>query len=87
MSPCTLTPTMSGPSPQHPGDEHRPPARSSDDPYAIIAHLLAGMLLYGGIGWGLDRWLGTSFLVPVGLIVGAGLAIWVVVVRAGRPQP
>lgn len=37
--------------------------------------MFAGLLLYGGIGWLLDRWLGTGWLLPVGILVGAALSI------------
>ncbi len=43
------------------------------DPWMAFGYLVAGVLLYGAIGWGLDRWWGTSFLVVVGILVGAGL--------------
>lgn len=41
-----------------------------------FGYLVAGVLLYGGIGWALDRWWGTSFLVVVGIIIGAGLGTY-----------
>jgi F0F1-type ATP synthase assembly protein I len=57
------------------------------DPFQVIAYLLSGILLYGGAGLLLDRWLGTSFLVPVGLVVGAGMAVWLVHLHFGPPRP
>lgn len=47
----------------------------------VLARLIAGPALYGGLGWVLDHWLGTGFLLPIGLIVGEGLALYVVLVR------
>jgi hypothetical protein len=41
------------------------------------------MILYGGIGFALDRWLGTSWLVLVGILVGAALALYVIWLRYG----
>jgi F0F1-type ATP synthase assembly protein I len=49
----------------------------------IVAYLLSGIALYGGIGHVLDRWLGTSFLVLIGMLAGAGLALYLVNVRYG----
>ncbi|WP_104431283.1 AtpZ/AtpI family protein [Kineococcus xinjiangensis] len=49
----------------------------------VSANLLAGMLLGGGAGWGLDRWLGTSFLVGIGLILGIALTLYYVWLRYG----
>lgn len=51
--------------------------------WSIVAHLLSGMVLYGGTGWLVDRWLGTSFLVLVGLLAGTGLAMYLVWFRYG----
>ena len=38
-----------------------------------FGYLVSGVLLYGLIGWLVDRWLGTSFLVAVGILLGAVL--------------
>jgi F0F1-type ATP synthase assembly protein I len=47
--------------------------------------MLSGILVCGGLGWLLDRWfgLGDVFL-PVGMIAGVGLAIWLVYLKHGR---
>lgn len=38
---------------------------------ALISYLISGMLVYGGLGWLLDRWLGfTSLFLPIGLVLG-----------------
>jgi ATP synthase protein I len=47
----------------------------------VFAYLLSGPLLYGGLGWLLDRWLGTSFITPLGVVGGMALAIYVIAVR------
>ncbi|NLT30590.1 MAG: AtpZ/AtpI family protein [Propionibacterium sp.] len=52
----------------------------------MIAYLAAGLLFYGGIGWLLDRWLDTSFLLPVGIIVGVVLAMYSIIKRYGNPE-
>ncbi|OYO19461.1 hypothetical protein CGZ93_13200 [Enemella dayhoffiae] len=46
-----------------------------------LSYLLAGVLGYGGLGWLLDRWLATSFLLPIGIVLGAGLGIYLVIRR------
>ena len=46
------------------------------DPWHAFGYLVAGVLLYGGIGLLLDHWLGTRFLVVVGILFGAGLGIY-----------
>jgi ATP synthase protein I len=53
----------------------------------VIATLLAGMLIWGGLGWLLDRWLDTARLfTAIGLLVGTAGGIYVVYVRYGRDQ-
>ena len=42
--------------------------------------------VYGLIGWALDGWLGTSFLVVVGILTGAGLGIFMTWKRFIAPQ-
>jgi F0F1-type ATP synthase assembly protein I len=37
--------------------------------------------MYGVLGWLLDRWLGTTFLVAVGILVGAGLGLYLTISR------
>ncbi len=40
-----------------------------------MSHLLAGIVLYGGIGWLLSLWLGhRSALIAVGVVVGVVLS-------------
>lgn len=70
--------------------DQRPPsprrAKSEyDGAWDIIAYLLSGMLLWGGAGWLLDRWLGVRVFIVIGLLVGAGIATYLVYVRYGRP--
>lgn len=60
--------------------------RSADpgDAWTVIAYLLSGLILWGGLGWALDRWLGTSFLVLIGMLVGGAASIYLVYVRYGK---
>ncbi|WP_367650550.1 hypothetical protein [Nocardioides sp. zg-DK7169] len=48
---------------------------------------MAGVLLYGGAGWLADRWLGTTFLVAIGILLGAGFGIYMVVKQFGHVPP
>jgi hypothetical protein len=43
--------------------------------------MLSGPLFYGLIGWALDRWLGTGFLLPAGLLGGGVASVYLVYVR------
>ncbi|HEX5770799.1 MAG TPA: hypothetical protein VGD51_18575 [Nocardioidaceae bacterium] len=44
------------------------------------------MGMYGFLGWLADRWLGTSFLVVVGILGGAGLGLYMTFNRFNRGQ-
>jgi F0F1-type ATP synthase assembly protein I len=46
-----------------------------------VAYLLSGMLLFGGAGWLVDRWLDTTVFVLIGLLAGTALAVYLVYVR------
>jgi F0F1-type ATP synthase assembly protein I len=52
--------------------------------WSIVGYLLSGLLIWGGIGWGFDRWLGTTYLVLIGMLLGAGASIYLVWLRFGR---
>lgn len=60
---------------------HLEQARGQSDGMRVLSYLLAGVLLYGGLGWLGDRLLGTQWLLPVGLVLGAGLGIYTVIRR------
>jgi F0F1-type ATP synthase assembly protein I len=52
--------------------------------WSIVGYLLAGLFIWGGIGWGFDRWLGTTYCVLIGLFLGAGASVYLVWLRFGR---
>ena len=64
-------------------EQPRKPGGGSDIVWSIIGTLVAGVLAWGGIGWLLDRWLGTEFLVAVGVLVGAAGAFYLIIRRYG----
>jgi F0F1-type ATP synthase assembly protein I len=53
-----------------PGDQPK------GDPWHAFGYLVSGVLIYGALGWFADRWLGTTFLVAIGILLGAGLGIY-----------
>jgi ATP synthase protein I len=69
-------------------EQKRPPEDDGRDfanvAWSVPGYLLSGMLIWGGIGWLLDRWTGWVVFTPVGLIVGVGLAVYLVYVKYGR---
>jgi len=66
----------------HPGYD-RVAARETVIMYNALAYVLAGPLTFGPVGWGLDQLLGTSFLLPLGILAGMALSLYVVWVRYG----
>ncbi len=62
------------------------PDSPKGDPWHAFGYLVSGVVVYGFLGWLADRWLGTTFLVAVGILVGAGLGIYMTFVRFNRSQ-
>lgn len=54
------------------------PVHRSTDPWAAVGRLSGGVIIYGAAGWLLDRWWGTEFMTPIGILFGAALGIWTV---------
>lgn len=50
---------------------------------AVLSYLLAGLILYGGLGWVGDYYLKTSWLLPVGLILGLVSSLYLIIKRYG----
>jgi F0F1-type ATP synthase assembly protein I len=55
-----------------------------DQGMRVLSYLIAGVLLYGGLGWLGDHVLGTGFLLPVGIVLGAAGGCYVIIRRYGR---
>jgi F0F1-type ATP synthase assembly protein I len=49
--------------------------------------MLSGIVVWGGAGLALDRWLGTRFFVLIGVILGLAVAIYLIVVKYAPPVP
>lgn len=60
--------------------------KSPGDPWHAFGYLTSGVFFYGLVGWALDRWLDTSFLVVVGILAGALLGLYLTWARF-RPTP
>ena len=59
-------------------------SRQTDLGNAGIGYLLAGPLAFGGLGWLGDWLLDTRFLLPVGVVLGMVLSLYVIWLRYGR---
>lgn len=49
----------------------------------VLAYLISGPATFAGMGWLLDRWLGTGFLVLIGMLGGMALSLYVIWLRYG----
>ncbi len=65
------------------GPEREPSGRGAEMVWSIIGTLIAGVLAWGGIGWLLDQWLGTRFLVAIGVVVGMAGSFYLIIKRYG----
>lgn len=52
--------------------------------WSIFGYLLSGLIFWGGVGFGLDHWLGKGYFTLIGLLVGISGAIYLVWLRFGR---
>ncbi|MDF9715470.1 hypothetical protein INN71_04425 [Nocardioides sp. ChNu-153] len=68
-------------------DRKTTPDGPTADPWRSFSYIVSGVLAYGLLGWLADRWLGTTFLVAIGILVGAGLGIYMTFARYNRASP
>lgn len=62
-------------------------ARGMDHSSIMAAELIAALVTWAGIGWLLDRWLGTGpWLLAIGALVGNAAGIYLIYVRSGRME-
>jgi len=59
------------------------PESKDGEGFAVLSYMVTGLLLYGGLGWLGDWFFGTGFLLPVGLILGFGLGLYLIIKRYG----
>ena len=59
-------------------------SRDENAMWSIFGYLLSGLIFWGGIGYGLDKWLDTGIFTLIGLLVGISGAIYLVWLRFGR---
>ena len=49
----------------------------------VLSYILAGIIFYGGLGWVGDYFFHTSWLLPVGLMLGLGFSLYLIIKRYG----
>jgi hypothetical protein len=78
---------------QPPSESAGPPDPDAGHPrleeahmWNAVSYLISGPVLFGGVGWALDSWLGTAFLLPVGILGGMAVSLYLVWFRYGTHQ-
>ena len=59
----------------------------ANDGWSALSYLISGVLLWGGVGWLLDLWLGTRVFVGLGIVLGAAGGIAMVWLRYSAAIP
>jgi ATP synthase protein I len=72
--------------------QQEPPAGPQEespkgDPWHAFGYIISGVAIYGFLGWLVDQWLETEFVVAIGIIVGAALGIYLTFSRFNRARP
>ena len=52
----------------------------------VLAYLITGPILFGVIGWLVDRWLDVTGFIAVGILAGMGLSLYIIWLRYGTSQ-
>jgi ATP synthase protein I len=69
--------------PPEPRDDVPPPPDAGQGIRAV-SYLIAGMVVWGGIGWLVDGWLGTDGIAAgIGAVIGAAAGVYLVARRLG----
>ncbi|MHC8504615.1 AtpZ/AtpI family protein [Pseudonocardia bannensis] len=63
--------------PRNGGGRTPPPGEA----WTALSYLLSGFLLFGGIGWGLDKLLDTRVFFLVGLLAGGAASLYLIYLR------
>ncbi|CAM4129566.1 AtpZ/AtpI family protein [Janibacter anophelis] len=70
----------------HDPSRPNPTAQADAMGSTVLAYLITGPLLFGAIGWGIDRWLGVTGFIAAGIIAGMGLSLYTIWLRYGTSQ-
>ena len=70
--------------PSKPRDEDGQPPPDTGMGMTAVAYLFSGMLVWGGIGWLVDQWVGTrGIFAGIGAVVGIAGGVYLIVRRLG----
>jgi F0F1-type ATP synthase assembly protein I len=75
---------MTGHSPPDPPRDENDHVPNSNQGMTALSYLIAGILVWGLIGWLVDRWLGTRGIAAgIGAVLGAAGGVYLIVRRLG----
>ena len=57
----------------------------SDQVWGLISTLVGGPVVWGGIGYGVDRLADTSAFTPIGIVIGFVTSFYIVYVKTQAP--
>ncbi|KRE35552.1 hypothetical protein ASG73_16610 [Janibacter sp. Soil728] len=63
-----------------------PTARADAMGSTVLAYLITGPVVFGGLGLLADRWLEVTGLVALGIIIGMALSLYIIWLRYGTSQ-
>ena len=70
--------------PSEPHEDDASSAPNAGQGYVAISYLIGGMVVWGGIGWLVDRWLGTEGIaLAIGAVVGGAAGVYLIARRLG----
>jgi ATP synthase protein I len=65
-------------------DDAPPPPQDAGAGWLAISYLIGGMLVWGGIGWLVDHWIGTKGIaMGIGAVIGGAAGVYLIVRRLG----
>ena len=81
-----VPPVMAGDLPPQPAGSSGPPPGAGQG-WTALAYLLAGMAMWGFVGWLVDQWLNLGGIATgIGVVLGMAGGIYLVVRRLGTPD-
>ena len=63
-----------------------PTAQADSMGSTVLAYLITGPIVFGGVGLLIDRWLGTTAFIAVGILLGMALSLYIIWLRYGTSQ-
>jgi ATP synthase protein I len=80
-----VRPVMAGQQPPpEPRKDDVPPTPDYGTGMVAISYLIGGMVVWGGIGWLVDQWLGTNHIaMGIGTVVGGAAGVYLIARRLG----